>query len=110
MDTKELVLKIKNLLDNKKGENIICFNISEKSTIADYMIIVTGNVYTHVKALSEYVIVELKKENINPIYHEGIYHGAWACIDYGDIIVHIMNKNERNFYNLESIWGMCPKI
>lgn len=110
METKELALKIKELLDDKKGESIICFFIGEKSTVADYMIIATGNVDTHVKSLAEYVTVELKKENINPIYHEGIEHGVWACIDYGDIIVHVMRKSERDFYNLESIWGSCPKI
>lgn len=110
MDTKTLALKIKNLLDDKKGEDIICYNISEKSTIADYMIIATGNVDTHVKALAEYVMVELKKEDIQPFYHEGTGNGIWVCIDYGDIMVHIMRKNEREFYNLESIWGGCPKI
>lgn len=110
MDTKTLALKIKNLLDDKKGEDIICYNISEKSTIADYMIIATGNVDTHVKALAEYVMVELKKEDIQPLYHEGTGNEIWVCIDYGDIMVHIMRKNEREFYNLESIWGGCPKI
>lgn len=110
METKELALKIKELLDDKKGEDIVCFYVREKSTIADYMIISTGNVDTHVKALAEYVSVELKKEDIYPIYHEGTEHGVWVCIDYGDIIVHVMRKNEREFYNLESIWGSCPKI
>lgn len=110
METKELALKIKELLDDKKGEDIVCFYIGEKSTIADYMIIATGNVDTHVKALAEYVSVELKKEDIHPVYHEGTEYGVWVCIDYGDIIVHVMRKNEREFYNLESIWGGCPKI
>ncbi|WP_285946095.1 RsfS/YbeB/iojap family protein, partial [Thomasclavelia cocleata] len=64
MGTKELAIKIKKLLDDKKGEDIVCFFIGEKSTVADYMIIATGNVDTHVKALAEYVSVELKKENI----------------------------------------------
>ena len=73
MGTKELAIKIKKLLDDKKGEDIVCFFIGEKSTVADYMIIATGNVDTHVKALAEYVSVELKKENINPIYHEGTW-------------------------------------
>lgn len=110
MDTKTLALKIKDLLDDKKGEDIICYNIAEKSTIADYMIIATGNVDTHVKALAEYVMVELKKEDIQPVYHEGTNNGVWVCVDYGDIMVHIMRKTERDFYNLESIWGGCPKI
>ena len=110
METKELALKIKELLDDKKGEDIVCFYIGEKSTIADYMIIARGNVATHVKALADYASLEVTKEDIHPVYHEGTEHGVWVCIDYGDIIVHVMRKNEREFYNLESIWGGCPKI
>ena len=108
--SKEMARIAWNALNDKKGEDIVCFYVGEKSTIADYMIIATGNVDTHVKALAEYVSVELKKEDIHPVYHEGTEHGVWVCIDYGDIIVHVMRKNEREFSNLESIWGGCPKI
>ena len=110
MDKKELALKIKDLLDDKKGEDIVCYEIGDKSTIADYMIICTGNVDTHVKALAENVVVELKKLGVAPIYHEGMGNGIWVCIDYGDTLVHVMRKPERDFYNLESIWGGCPQI
>lgn len=110
METLTLVKKIKDLLEDKKGEDIICLDIGDKSTITDYMIIATGNVDTHVRALAEYVVVELKKLDISPVYHEGIKYGTWICVDYGNIILHIMRKNEREFYNLEAIWGSCPKI
>ena len=105
-----LAQKIKDLIDDKKGEDIVCFNVGEKSTITDYFIIATGNVDTHVRAISENMIVELKKEDVKPIYHEGLDNGFWVCVDYGDVLVHIMRKNERDFYNLESIWGSCPKF
>ncbi len=109
MESKTLAKDIVNLIDDKKGENIVCFHIGNYSSLADYFIIATGNVDTHVKAIAENMTVELKKHNIAPLAHEGTGEGNWVCVDYGDVIVHIMRKQERDFYSLESIWGGCPK-
>ena len=109
MKGKEFAKRIVELLDDKKGENIVCFKIGEHSSLADYFIIATGNADTHVKALAENMSVELKKQGISPLAHEGTGSGSWVCVDYGDVIVHVMRGNEREFYNLESIWGGCPK-
>lgn len=109
MKGKELAKRVAELLEDKKGEDIVCFDISNKSTIGDYFIIATGNADTHVRALAENMSVELKKENVMPLAHEGTGLGTWVCVDYGDVIVHVMRKAERNFYNLESIWGGCPR-
>lgn len=106
----ELAEKIKILIDDKKGEETVCFFIGEKSTVTDYLIIAAGNVDTHVRAIACNIIVELKKKGIAPIYKEGEENGVWICLDYGDVIVHIMRKRERDFYNLESIWGGCPAV
>lgn len=105
-----LAHKIKGLIEDKKGFDIVCYDISEVSTIADYFIIASANVDTHVRAVAENVIVELKKEEIAPIVHEGLDLCTWVCIDYGDVLVHIMREQERNFYRLESIWGACKEV
>lgn len=110
MEGKKLAKEIVDLLEDKKGEDIVCFDIGKHSTIADYFIIATGLVDTHVKALAENMSVELKKRETYPLAHEGGEQGSWICVDYGDVIVHIMRSQERNFYNLESIWGGCPKV
>lgn len=110
MKGKELANEIVKLLEEKKGENLVCFDISKHSTIADYFIIATGLVDTHVRSLAENTAVELKKRETYPMAHEGADVGAWICIDYGDVLVHIMRPQERSFYNLESIWGGCPKV
>lgn len=109
MKGKELAKKIVELLSDKSGEDIVCFNIGKVSTLADYFIIATGHVDTHVMALAESMSVELKKDNIFPYAHEGAGSGTWVCVDYGDVLVHVMRQKERDFYNLESIWGGCPK-
>lgn len=106
----EVLNRIKTLLYDRKGESVIAFDISKVSSVADYFVIATGLADTHVKALSEYMITELKKEGIAPYMHEGLSSGEWVCVDYNNIIVHIMREKERNYYNLESIWGGCKKV
>jgi len=56
------------------------------------------------------MIVELKKDGIDPVAHEGLSAGTWVCVDYLDVIIHLMRPEERSFYGLESIWGGCKKI
>lgn len=109
MKGKELAKEIIKLLADKKAEDVVCLNISKHSTIADYFIIATGLADTHVRSLAENIAVEFKKRETYPLAHEGTDLGSWICIDYGDVIVHIMRVQERNFYSLESIWGGCPK-
>ena len=112
MDIKsiELAKKIREFLEDKIAKDTVIFEIAPISSLADYFIIATGSADTHVKAIAEYFMVELKKEGIMPAFHEGLQSGVWVCVDYSDVIVHIMREDEREFYDLESIWGGSKKI
>ena len=105
MDSLELANKIRDYLDNKLGEDIVCLDLKELSSITDFLMIVTGKADTHVKALAWGLVEDMKKNATVPLAHEGLDLGAWACIDYGDVIVHIMRKKEREIYDLQAIWG-----
>ncbi len=106
----ELAKKVVELIDDKKGEDVVCFDLSEVSSLTDFFIIATGGVDTHVRAIAENMMVELKKADVKPFIHEGVDMATWVCVDYGDVIVHIMREAERKFYNLESIWGGCKRV
>ncbi len=106
----ELAKKVVELIEDKIGEDVVCFDLREASSLTDYFIIATGGVDTHVRAIAENMMVELKKEGVQPYSHEGVDTATWVCVDYGDVIVHVMRETERKFYNLESIWGGCPKV
>lgn len=110
MEINEQIVKIKTLIDDKLGENILCYDLRGVSSVMDYMIIATAKADTHVKAISEHVLEEMKKSGEPAIAEEGVRGGTWACMDFGNTIVHIMRENERKHYNLESIWGAAPKI
>lgn len=92
-------------LDEKKGEAIKVIDISQISVIADYFIITNGTSDSQVKALVENVQEKLARVDHHPKQTEGNRSGTWVLLDYGDIIVHVFDKENRSFYNLERTWS-----
>lgn len=91
-------------LSEKKGEDIRVINISEISTLADYFIIANGTNESQVNALVENVEEKLEKAGYTLKQREGYGLGNWVLLDFGDIIVHVFDKDNRLFYDLERIW------
>lgn len=91
-------------LDEKKGADIKIIDISTVSTIADYFVIATGNSNSQVSALVENVEEQMHKNGFAMKQREGNgnSHGSW--LGYADVIVHVFDKENRSFYNLEHIW------
>jgi ribosome-associated protein len=110
MDSFKLAKRIVELIDSKLGEDIVCINLKGISTVTDYLIMATGKADTHVKAICDNLLLELKKEGIPPLAHEGFAYGVWICLDYGDAIVHVMRPQERSIYDLAAIWGGAERI
>lgn len=99
----ELLNKITKLLEDKKAIDLNTIDVKEKTTLADYFVIVSGTSTTHIRALADNVEEELKKEQIYPNKIEG-YNTEWILMDYGDIVVHVFTQKERQNYNLEELY------
>lgn len=91
-------------LDEKKGEDIKVIDISEISVLADYFIIANGTNDSQVRALVENVEEQLSKAGYETKQSEGYGLGSWVLLDFGSIIVHVFDKENRLFYDLERIW------
>ena len=104
MKGKRLANYIVKLIKEKKGENVVIVNVKKLNTIADYFVICTATVQEHSKAIYNEIKTSLKKEGNLPFSEEGKEMGEWIVIDYGDVIVHIMLPEKRDFYNLEQMW------
>ena len=108
MQTKEinqLKEEIENILNDNKAMEVKSVNLKGKTSIADFMIIASGNSSRHIQALSEILINELKKKGINNCHLEGRNSNDWKLIDAIDIIVHIFHPEKRKFYDLERMWS-----
>ena len=115
MQTKEkeidqLRKEIENILNNNKAVEITSINLKDKTSIADFMIIASGNSSRHIQALSEILVDKLKKKGIHNCRLEGKNSNDWKLIDAIDIIIHIFHPKKRKFYDLEKMWSeLMPK-
>ncbi|MGN0333433.1 MAG: ribosome silencing factor [Lachnospiraceae bacterium] len=101
----DMVQTIYDALEDKKGEDIKVIDISEISVMSDYFIISNGNSDSQVNALVENVIEKMHRAGYSLKQQEGGRSGSWVLLDYGDVIVHIFDKENRSFYNLERVWN-----
>ena len=106
----QLKKEIENILNDNKSLEVKSINLKDKTSIADFMIIASGNSSRHIQAISETLIDELKKKGINNCRLEGRNSNEWKLIDAIDIIVHVFHPEKRKFYNLEKMWSeLIPK-
>lgn len=110
MTEKDLLDAILKEMIERKTENMVCYYIGPKSSIADYIIIGTATSEPHVNAIADYVLEKMKEQSVRPFAVEGQGRSRWICLDFGNVMVHLMCKDERDYYNLESIWGGCEKV
>ena len=106
----DLKKTIINILDANKAVDIVAIDLTNKSSIADFMIIASGTSSRHIQALSEQVLEKFKDNGIKNCQIEGKESGDWKLIDGIDVIVHIFNPEKRKFYELEKMWSeLIPK-
>ncbi len=108
-DEKKIFL-IKDILEDKKAENIVILDLREISSVTDTMIVASGNSDRHVQAVSEFLLQEMKKHGFYPLGSEGLQAGRWALLDYGEIVVHVFYDEVRLHYDLEGVWRDAPLI
>lgn len=97
-------------LEDKKGEDIKVLDLIGISNIADYFIIASGNNVNQLRAMADSVEEKLFKEGYKLHHSEGYSGGAWILLDFGNIIVHLFNKEERNFYSLDRVWSDAKEV
>ena len=102
--------EIENILNDNKAMEVQSINLKNKTSIADFMIIASGNSSRHIQALSEIILDKLKKRGIVNFRLEGRNSNVWKLIDAVDIIIHIFHPEKRKFYDLERMWSeLIPK-
>lgn len=88
-----------------KANNVVMLDLDKVSNATDFFLIASGNSDTHVRAIAEHVMDEMKKEGHRAHHVEGLAQGRWVLIDYVDFVVHVFHPTLRDFYQLERLWG-----
>lgn len=107
MDRLKIIVKA---LDDKRAEDIDVLNISELTSLGDYFVICTCNSNVQVRAASGEVEEKMKEAGFAPLHIEGYRGGSWILMDFDDIIVHIMDRQTREFYALEKLWDDAERV
>jgi ribosome-associated protein len=108
MTAEEKVEKITEAADDIKAEQIETLDVRSKTSVAEYFIVCSGTSDRHVQAIAERVAEKLAISRIKPYRTEGERSG-WVLQDYGDVVFHVMKEEQRQFYDLETLWkNMAP--
>lgn len=99
---------VEDALDDLKAQDVTVLDVSELTDVMDTLIIATGTSNRHVKSLASSVLEDTKKGGFPAIGFEGVDEGEWALVDYGDLVVHVMQKQTRELYELEKLWSLEP--
>src|SRR5438034_8389591 len=104
MDSRKLALLCRELADNKKAEDIVILDVREVSSVTDYFVIASGNSEPHLRAIVDAITEKLREEHqVKPRAIDGTLQTAWIVLDFFDVIVHVMRREVRERYDLETL-------
>ena len=106
MQIEKLLKIVKDTLEEKKGQHLSVIDVRGKTSVTDYMVLVTGTSERHVKSLADYVEIKVKEQGFRPLGIEGEQGSEWVLLDLGDLILHVMTAQTREFYQLEKLWNV----
>lgn len=105
MQTETMRQEILAAIADAKGQDTKTLDVRAVTDFTDYMIIVSGTSSRHVQTVVDKVRVHMRERGVRPVGSEGEATGDWVLIDFGDVVVHVMRPQVRDFYNLEKLWG-----
>lgn len=110
MESKEILKLAVKAADSKRAEDIMALDVSKISIMADYFVIMDANSKRQVQAIAEIVVEQAHKNGVTVKSVEGKQAANWVLVDLGDVIVHVFQKDQRQFYNLEKLWSQAPIV
>lgn len=108
MKAKKLRDFVETVVSDMKGQNLVMLDIQKMSSVADYMIVVTGTSNRHVRSIAEEVEKRCKEKGVTVRGVEGKDASEWVLLDLGDVLLHVMQAATRKLYDLESLWKLSP--
>ncbi len=111
IETSQIALMAADAIANKKGLDVDLLEVGDLLAITEVFVIATGTSRTHVRAVAEAVEVALaEKADRKPLRREGTGQGEWLLLDYGDVVVHLFQPEQREYYGLERLWRDAPRL
>ena len=109
MQTDALAELVVSALEDLKGIDVRQIDVRGKTSITDVLVIATGTSERHLRSLADRVVERVKEEGVRPLGVEGERGSDWVLVDLGDVVMHVMSREKRDFYNLEKLWSIEPR-
>ena len=110
-DSKQLALAAARAIDDKKGSDIVIQYVGDLLSMTDWFVIATAANKRRADAIADEVAEQLREKlDARPVSREGVEEGTWILLDYGSVVVHVFQPDERDFYRLEQLWDEAPTL
>ncbi len=106
----QMVQQIAEACWEEKALDVVVLDVNHLTVIADYFVIAAGRNILQVKSIAEHVEDRLDQAGIKPLRREGHKEGIWVVLDYGSILFHVFRQEEREYYDLENLWGDAREV
>lgn len=106
----ELAKACAKVAHEKLGDDIQILDVSEILRIADYFVVLSGRNERHVRSIAAELDMQMKARGVPKARIEGGEHGRWALLDFGDVVVHVLEQEARGYYGLERLWADAPRV
>ena len=106
----DLAKSIVRILQDKKARNIKLLFVEEQTVLTSYFVICEGRSSTQIRALADELDDVIGKAGLAPLHKDGLQSGSWTVLDFGSVIVHLFDRQTREFYNLEKLWGDATAV
>lgn len=108
LTAREIALTAGKIALSKKASQVKVLDLRELTSVTDYFVLCSGELDVHVKAISDAIVEGLRKKKLRAWHVEGYDARRWVLLDYVDIVVHVFDREARQFYGLERLWGDAP--
>lgn len=110
LNSKEIAILCAKIADNKKAEDILIFDVHGLTFITDFFVICSGFNKRQLQSIASEIELKLHSYGIHWVGIEGYSDARWILMDYGDVVVHLFDRDMRHFYDLELLWGDARKL
>lgn len=111
LEPREIAVIAAEAAAEKKADDIVVLDVAEVLVITAYFVVVTGATDRQVGAIADEVETALRERaGVKPVGREGLREGRWVLLDFGDVVVHIFQPDEREFYRLDKLWSDAPRV
>ncbi|HHT9118967.1 MAG TPA: ribosome silencing factor [Candidatus Hypogeohydataceae bacterium YC41] len=110
LEPKEIAKLFAQIADNKKAEDILVLDLRKITFITEFFVICSGINSRQLQAIADEIVKQTEEKGIRRLAIEGYREARWILLDYGDVIIHIFDKEARHFYDLELLWGDAPRV